>query len=355
METLRREIIEEAFKPNAQGTGGKIITDDHEEIEVTWNQVNSEKGFRKILDRRGDFARFAYDHNVGLYFPTKEARAYWLGAESHYDEDDFFYVTDVPGYEGKKVAFQLRVSNHPNIDSDWERVHSMGNFPTYGGKPVSRPEVKCDFCLNLIFNEDDRNSRIKDRNQQDLVASQFRVTTIDVICNYYRMTGEERREIDNFVNAVTSGQQPTISYKDIFRLFVGSYETRRKSGKPVLHLRYSGPGDAREHNFLKRENLPFDRGYYGWNGERTIEDVTAIPLNFITDNGIQNGEAFEYKGKNFRFNEDNLVAYPIKVMRRSHEQYDDVEHPVEIVAESIIRITRNELMEMIVRVIKEIL
>ena len=366
------KVIKEYLQPTPDGRGGILKPDGNGgPITVTWGEVNNKKRFEELLDWRGDFAKFAYYHNIGCYFTSKKARAYWLGMESHYDNDHFFYITDVPGFEGKKLAFQLRVSNHAPHARNWETSHSNGNIPSIDDSGIiKRPGLKADCCFNLIFNEDARDRRREARGEGEVRSSEARgvkVIIIDCVCNYYKMNEGEQKRIDDFVNAITNGSQPSISYNDVFQLFAGRYPARRAYGEQPLNLRVSGPEniELRPHNYGEggRTNFDIKREIYGWNGERGNEEITEIPFSYLVDNGIEDKVEFEYKGKKFVFDEPNSVAYPLKKIRqrnadkKSAEQFaPDYEKPIPInLDESIVRIGARDIVEMVKKCLRLLL
>ena len=326
--------INEALQ-DVNSEGGYLVPDEGNgnRIFITWDEVNDRNRFRELAKWRGDFALFALDHNVGCYFEDEQARAYWLGEESHYDVEHFFYITNVPGYQNEKIAFQLRVSNHMSVDKRWENTHF---------------NYKADFCFNLIFNEHNRDNaqgKLTDDDLKRRQAQRTKITTIDCICNYYKMGGEERKRIDEFVNAITSGKQPTISYGDIQRLFVGGYRTVRDNGRPAVDIRSSGPGTtARRENFLKRDNFTIERPYFPWKGEeeeirqkekaereakkKELEAYASNEIPYSVVANLSNGEVFSYEDAQYRLNTEQECAQLVKPGGKSKRTGEPIYHEV---------------------------
>ena len=202
----------------------------------------------------------------------------------------------------------------------------------------------------------------------DLATSQaktYKVTIIDCVCNYYKMNGAEKENIDKFVNAITSGERPTISYNDIGPLFIGGYETTRKNGKPALDIRTEGPKNAtvRTHNFKDRENLPFKRDYFCWKGEspkpkeKKEAPKNEIPFEYIFDNQINDGDTFEFNGTEYVYDYNNSVAYPVSYKKAGKTKIKFVNKlkPLPVINENTIRFTRDDLFEMVKKVLKNLL
>ena len=97
-------------------------------IKITYKQARDEEFFKEAATDenspyyKGDLAKFSFEHNIGLHFQKEEDFAFWISDESHYVRDKFFYIDNFRGQ--KTTAFQLRVSNHPTIHSQWENMHA---------------------------------------------------------------------------------------------------------------------------------------------------------------------------------------------------------------------------------------
>lgn len=315
--------------------------DDNTRHEVRYEDMNNQKKFEQAVRNKGLWAWFAYTHGIGTYFYDFKQRAKFLGTESAYDEDHFFYITNVPGFEGKKAAFQLRVSNHRTVMSVWEKSHSNG-IASVNGNKVERKTLMADFCLNLILNPDKRQEEKIDREMTDKV----RVCCIDCYLKYYDYPegGEQRNQIDDFIAKITNGERPTIDYAELNSLF-GRCVTRVSTTK--------GEPEFRSHNFGDRENQIVGRKTFDFIVNQSNDKVSSFPFSYIIDNDISDGDIFEYKGRNYKFDYDKNCVYFVN-SRGKYNEKDPI--PVDV-NESIrsIGLSLNEIYQMVLSTLREIL
>lgn len=331
-------IISEKFYRWEDGSpGGWYKDDDGTRHDLySWDEMNRESAFEDAVKKKGEFAWFCYTHNIGTYFYKEEDRSLWLGAESHYDEDHFFFITGIPGLEDKKIAFQLRVSNHKTKHEQWEATHSEG-YESINRRIQKRPELKADFCLNLIMNPLGRKSD----DYNDNPAINTKVMSLDIPFDYYGKPKEQQEEIDRILSQITNGLRPTITYDKIVSLF-GEGE-----------IRTSGPGEYREHNFTDRNNQVFNRGkYYKFLQQKDKKDnavSSEIPTEFKMDDiPLSDSGEFEFDKRKYYFDYENFVVYPEKTRRGN--KYFDKKSPIQVV-EHVIKISDKDIMEMVKRVI----
>ena len=255
-----KQLLNEERWETKDGINGTYLVDrptkeGFERLSLNAYDARRESVFLDIVTNpnskryRGDFAKFCWEHKIGIDFaPSKRnvklygtkvnvGFAEWIGDDSHYDYDHFFYVTDLKGFEGKKVAFQLRVSNHVVDHSVWDDKHVEGKID----RNETKEPLNVNFALNFIINPMGRPADAALTNK----AKSF-VSSIECdISDYYRgMSTERKALIDNFVDRVESGEKVVISYNDILKMDINS-----ESEQHIVKL-------------VKDGNLP--KTYLGW-------------------------------------------------------------------------------------------
>ena len=333
-------LLNETWYENADGTGGYYFADKDihgkNPITITYRQARQKDFFEDAVLNpnspyyKGDLARFAYEHNIGLHFTSEKSFALWISDESHYARDKFFYVDNFMGK--KSTAFQLRVSNHPTIHAEWEKMHA------------GHKDVRAEFCLTLLINPYGRSHEKADGSRKTPVTC----LQCD-ISDYYNGMPKDRVEfIDKFVNAVTAGEQPHITIDDI-RFMGGGVE-------PVET--HSGPQGLQhgEHNFQTRPNLSLYNKNYAFieKQEEPVQNETPDHIPFEVVDGINLGDTFEYKGQKYRYviQDDEFYGVPVKKIRtrsknkeKQEMEYDDEAH--KIIIERKIKVGMQDIMEMV--------
>lgn len=338
-------IIQERFVPLDE-KGGYYVTDRDKTIHITYDQARKKSFFLDAITNmsspnyRGDIGKFCYEHEIGLYFDSQESFAYWIGAESHYDEDNVFYIDGFPGRDGefsdkKSVAFQLRVSNHPTIHFQWEKSHA-------------RPSgIRTEFCLNLYINPEGR------KNETPKPSIEYAITDVNCdISDYYRGMPEDRKaKIDEIINRIkTNGAH--IAWDEI--LFICGEK------KPKITTTYPNGVQHREENFgertvdkkIRRNFSLIDKEDDNKPSPSQIPDF--IPYSVI--DGKKDGEEFEYEGRTYKLEitDDDMVVYPIRI--KHGIKYTNKSKPISIQENRLkIKINRSDIVEMVVRVVKNLL
>lgn len=316
--------------------------DDNTRHEVRYEDMNNRKKFEAAAKKKGPWAWFAYTHGIGQYFYDYKQRAIFLGTESAYDEDHFFYITNVPGFEGKKIAFQLRVSNHRTVLGQWENSHSNGNVNVNGNRIV-RSNLMADFCLNLILNP---HGRPEDGKRDPSVSSKIRICCIDCYLKYYDYPegSEKRNAIDEFIKKIVEGERPTIDYSELNSLF-GRCVTRESIT----------PGDPayREHNFADRENLPMKRNTFDFVERQDDGLPSFIPFSYLFDNGIEDGNEFMYKGRKYLYDYNSNCVYFINVRGKVNKN-----NPIPVDSNEsrrVVKLSINEIRTMVYNTLRKLL
>ena len=170
--------------------------------------------------------------------------------------------------------------------------------------------------------------------------------TCDISDYYHGMPEERVAAIDKFVNAVVAGEQPHITMDDI--RFMGGGKSPKESD--------SGPQGVEHgiHNFGIRPNL----NLYGKNfaftkkqeTEASSEIATSIPYSEVEN--LKDGDFFEYKGRQYQFHiGDEFYANPVKHKKKT----EYVDEKTKIIIERIVKIGKQDLMEMVKQCLKRIL
>ena len=336
-------------------TGQEIMTldglrwqyydDDDTGHEVRYEDMNNKKKFEAAVKKKGLWAWFAYTHNIGQYFYDYKQRARFLGSESAYEEDTFFYITNVPGFEGKTIAFQLRVSNHRTVFSQWLTTHSKG-IVTYNGKRgFLREKLMADFCLNLIMNP---CGRPEDGKRNPSENDEIKIFCIDCYFKYYDYPedSEERNKIDKIIKAIVDGDQPTIDYSTLQTLF-GPCKVRSSIGG-------AADKEYREHNFGHRDNQRLTRNFFDYVVNKTDAKLESFPFSYIINNDISDGQEFVYKdGKKYKFDYDNNCVYFVNSRGRCNEK-----DPIPINVDEnrrVVKLSINEIRNIVYRTLRKLL
>ena len=276
--------------------------------------MNNKENFERAVNKKGKFAKFAYDHNIGMYIFNKKDRSYWLGKESHYDVENFFYISDIPELGGQTAAFQLRVSNHPTKHEQWENSHCNG-------------AAQADFCLNLIIGGRGVDQYIENPSKT------IKMGSIDCYnFNYYNRPPEEQAEIDGIISQITSGQQPTIPYSKIVSLFGGGAMKVTPNDK---ELEFRGLNFGKRKNLIPKNMVPFG---YTENKPKTDKPAAAKntgpgQIRTYIDSAelpgtLKDGDVITLDGRKYKYDDGNFVFYPERI-RRGTSTFD-VQTPIEI-------------------------
>ena len=287
---------------------------------------------------KGPACLFAFTHRIGddvfgiKGFPTGLQRALFLGAESWYDTNHYFYVTDIPHNElkDKKVAFTLRVSNHRVNPKTWEDNHS---------KPK---DINCDFCLNLILNEQNRDE------PQDSIN--FKIGVINCNFDYYNYPKDKQLKVDAIISDIVNGKQPTLKYSELVSLF------------GATPIKISGPSVSfRDENFQNRVNRDFVPPK---NSSQTGGVAKQFTISQLIELGAENGKTFKFQGKEYFFDEDNWCCYALRKSRTKKPKEvvlkPNDRKPIPIVDDDsivteMVNLNLSDICEMVKNVLKQLL
>lgn len=198
------------------------------------NAYGHKKAFEDAVMAKGPAAWLAYKYGIvnrvnvtkdiegkDSYFEFIEN---FLAMDSWYPEDEFFYVTDVPGFEGKAVAFQLRISNHKNKPNQWLISHMARKRRTNGKKTNQMAQ----FCINLMIDVTDyrlKNDVELENDEQREMMKKYRIffydvsLSIDRNCNFIGKTEEQNQKISDFLTKIGENIPFTISFGELEEMF----------------------------------------------------------------------------------------------------------------------------------------
>lgn len=279
-----------------------IIDDNDKNSERRrYEDANYKDNFEKWMKARGKAGWYAYQHGIGMYAKrTKDdksddmarlkARARYIGQESWYDEDNFFWLK-LDEYD-KPLICQLRVSNHYTQHDKYQETHSLNKL------------VQCDSVLNI---------KIGDYSREAFRPATTEHAIISVDANYDidNKTQQQIKNVDNFIKKIQNGEQPTITIQQI-RAWID----------PNARPRFSGGRNVRQNQFEPRANIVRHRLKVPKWYERKQQEQQQLPKEIPFDNLNFLDKTMEFKGKeyelanyndtDFAVDYDNLVAYPIK-------------------------------------------
>ena len=292
------------FKESTQEhtpTEFSIIDDNDVQSERRkFSDANYKDNFEKWMKARGKAGWWAYQHGIGMYVKREKgeddetaqlkARARYMGQESWYDEDNFFWLK-LDEFD-KPLLCQLRVSNHDTQHDKYQKTHSLNKL------------VQCDSVLNI---------KIGDYSREAFRPATTEHAIISVDANYDvdNKTEQQIKNVDNFIKKIQNGEQPTITIQQI-RAWID----------PNARPRFSGGRNVRQNQFEPRPNIVRNRLKVPKWYERKQQQQQQLPkeipfddLNFLDKTIEFKGKEYElanYNNTDFAVDYDNLVAYPIK-------------------------------------------
>ena len=321
-----------------------------------WVSTKEAKKFNKYnyfydaVKEKSKAALFALKHKIMLRTLRKQddyrGKLNWIGSVSWYDEDNFFYVTNFPGFEntGKGIAFQIRISDHPLMPNTYKNSHI-----SYSGGTGSPQNAQ--FCLNLII------GKHSDRDPENTPIQQIyndKEGIFVINCEFFeeKKSISQLQRITEFFNSLANGETPTISYQELYDLF-------GKNGNWSMK-KYGQEFDPI--NFTKRKSLP-PRGI-PMNFEK--EDyITKIKLSDILNDYLPdarnvsiNGKTyyeFDDNGFTYIFDDDNYKLYRLKSTKNGSKIYKpNYLIPVEINLNESIKITEDDLIWIVNECVEQI-
>ena len=314
-----------------------------------FSDANYQDNFEKWMKQRGKAGWWAYQHGIGMYarkrpedrnddIAMQKARARYMGQESWYDEDNYFWIK-IDEYP-KPLLCQLRVSNHI---TDFDSL-----YKTHSHDPLGI--VNCDTIFNLKI---DPNTR--DANKFVSTNAKHRLISVEATFDPDNASKEEIKFVDNFIKRVQSGSQPLITMDQI-KTWID----------PNADVRFDGADNVRPNQFLPRKNLIASQ----WDSprnQRRFRRLTIPAWSFRFPKSVKYEELNVDEGSPFVLNHDTwypgryndykiLVNYDkwyIRILKKNGEINQNIS-PIPILNESF-NISSNYLHNIIMESIEKLL
>ena len=323
-----------------------------------FDDYNNRDFFERAVQAKSGAAPLAYKYNIMPNYEKKEDRVLnWLASDSFYNEDSFFYVKNLPGYEDKTIAFQLRLSNHFVSPTQWFNSHIRRMY-----SPKTEMGKKCQLsqfglCLLIDRFNDTRKIDIDEIKKEDVeMYNTYGQTFYEVDLNLNEKTEDQKKKIDEFLTNIGLGKNITVTFQELEYMF----------GKFPHPTKFCGD-KYDDINFTERENIKGRRGkLYPFKGENIKEKIT-VPLdvieNVVDDKNTEtvniDGKTyymFTYNGVNLALDYDNMKVYRrgVKGGKPQNKVIPDDSYTMEENKIRKITITESEIKKMIYECIKRI-
>jgi hypothetical protein len=380
---LKEEFIFTNVNP---GYRGYFLKPDGTKRWVSFEEAEklvSYKRMEKLAQEKSKAAVFALKNSI-MFTSDKSnidditAKLEWLGNDSWYDENNFFFVKDFPKFEGKTIAFQIRVSDHKLVPSRWYFSHVKRFMDVHNQKDAQYSQ----FAFNIIIDENNRFSK----EETERIMRYSKSEGIFVInCNFdeEEKSPEQNLKIADFIKKIITGQRPTMSYNELYQLF------GKNDGTGWEEKEYgSGYNDI---NFTQRNNIAprFSRKFNFINSgdEEVKQPITSITFTelekIMSDNtikksnvyldeknnvvskdvydnlkdksNIKQGIVFNYNGFPYFYYDDKMEVYRVK--SKDGKLYFNGKNliPVTVIMEHKLYLTYNDMYNMINECVKRII
>ena len=374
-----RKLLNEEFMFTSERPGfiGYFLNRDGRERWVTNNEAqktNTIERMEELVREKGRAALFALKNKVMLRterFNDDEARMEWAGRDSWYDEENFFFVTGFPGYEDKKVAFQIRISDHVLIPSIWYTTHVKRTMILNGKKIFQNAQ----FVLNLIIDRVNlRGNRAKMMHYEENDG----ITVINTDFDEDEKSPEQIQEITKFFKDLTSGNKPVISFEKIKELF------GRNDGTyfDIAHYgRYYDDINFTDRDKIKRKDLHDIMFNKAVSNPEPLKDITVSELfdymnkhncdivylndkresvnpEDVTDEerkNLKRGKVFYYDTFPYICFEDDCSLYRIKNRDSKGNLFFNNLIPVNVIWEGKIKFSIDDISYMINECVKQLI
>lgn len=321
-----------------------------------FDDFNDKETFEKAVHNKGKAAQLAYQYNIMQNYETKEDRVInWLAQDSYYNEDNFFYVTDVPGYKDKKIAFQLRLSNHFINPRQWLKSHMRRLYQKPGqlGRTPQLAQFGLGIMVDRLVDEPEKQNDIRLTDPEDVKMYQtYGMTFYEIDLFLDEKSEDEKKMIADFLTKVGNGQAFTISFNQLEQMF-GKF--------PLPHI-YGGE-KYDDVNFTERPRIKGRRGaLYPFKEPKTIptikyDDVAKIIDSKQYEEKIIDGKTyylFVHDGENLAYDPDDMKVYRRRV--KSGKPIDKIDYGTEFqILEKRIRLSQNDLAYIVNECVEQIL
>lgn len=312
--------------------GTKEWIKNEEEIDKINTDINF---FLYLLKRKGDAANFAFKHKIG-YKKNNDINSYknnfdWICADAWYTSN-YFYLLNVPGYQGKKVAFNLRVADHPLRPNVWFGSNNGDN------------KIKANqFVLNVLIDPKVNNKGF------DSSDSKMALNVYNVVYD----PNNPNAKFETFIDEVVSNSKPTYDYNDIKNLF-GLNIRFEKFGKENIINKSNFNDKAQKPILTKVKKSWFDDSTFG-DKETIVDNINGFDYTIhkptIVD--IKGTDYYQIQiDDNFYVMNSDTLEVRKRIMKNKMLTPDRLSDP--IIAERKIRITEQDIKYMIMESIKQI-
>ena len=322
-----------------------------------FDDYNNRETFEKAVQAKGGAAPLAYKYNIMPNYEKKEDRVInWLASDSFYNEDSFFYVKNLPGYENKTVAFQLRLSNHFVSPTQWFNSHIRRIYTPRG--EISRKSQMSQFGLCLLI---DRFSNARDINIRDIKKEDIEMyntygqTFYEIDLNLNEKTEVQKKKIEEFLTNIGLGKNVKVTFQELEYMF----------GKFPSPIKFCGD-KYDDVNFTERENIKGRKGKLYPFKDENIKEKIKIPYDVIekviydkntekVNIGGKNYYMFKYDGIDLAL-DDNMNVYRrgIKSGKLQNRVVPDDTYSIEENKIRRLTITESEIKKMIIECVKQI-
>lgn len=194
------------------GKGFYLYADDGTTYTVPrFEDVYDKEKFLDLMKKGGKAREWISKHDdFGLYVKNRDrngkplsdndarlqARGRYMGDESWYDEDNYFWVVTEEFQD--PLICQLRISNHNTSHEQYESSH------------LNDATVDCQTCLNIIISDKAYN-----RNKPTTAQGKYAIISIEAFFDEPKRTEEQIAFFEDFISKVRSGSQPHITMDEI--------------------------------------------------------------------------------------------------------------------------------------------
>ena len=313
--------------------GSKHWIRNQEEIDKINSDIDS---FFYLMKDKGEAANYAFKYRFG--YKRKDDVSYvtnfdFLCADAWYSSN-YLFIENFPGYEGKKIAFCLRISDHP--------VRPTACLNANGGKRKKDSE---QFVLNMMI-DPKVNNRNFDRSQEDTMG----MVALNVIYN----PQQPNPQVEELVRNVIKGKQVVYDYSTILRMFgIGNTKIERFDGDiSVKNFNKEKPQTKQELRKIKK--IWFDNNTFSGQSS-IIENINGFDYEIEKPKVVNINGTDYYQIKidnNYYVMDSDTFIVRKRGQRRNELTPNKLSEPM--VTERKIKISENDIQNMVFEVIKKL-
>lgn len=301
------------------GKGFVLHADDGTDYTVpSFEDVYNKDKFLELMKKGGKAREWISRHNdLGLYVKNRDiegnklskadaqlqARPRYMGDESWYDEDNYFWVEfeEIP----QPLICQLRISNHNTSHRQYEISH------------LNDKTVDCQTCLNIIIGDSAYN-----RDQGTRAEGEYAIISIEAFFDEESKTQEEIEYFEKFIEMIRSGSQPHITMDKIRAYIDPNAKVIASQNGEFISLSDANIKPS-QYDTTRKNRVVSRIKPRAWNKEKENDNDT-IPKEFklsdiidgSTDEKYQDKEGeydiFIYNGRRFALDYPKHVAFFFK-------------------------------------------